>query len=169
MSEQAATEIIRDNKSNITLEISRPDGKQEYHIFIQAPKLAEIIAKMSPGNYALEEYTDIYKTILKPLEKEGKTVKDRVITYPAIARITKNFVAGTDFSWNEQPRSCLLYNPEKLREGFTLVYKITEPVLPDNLRKWGDMFVKGCKDIISNARPFKMSWILSGTEAKPEK
>jgi hypothetical protein len=164
MSEPApiTPEVIKekvDLKNDVRLEISGPGDGQTLHLFIKAPILAEVIRKMATGNYPLQHYADVYKPIL--LLRED--AKDRVVTRPAIARATKNFVGGTDFDWNEAPRTPLLANPDMLAEGFTLIVKQDKPVPPDILRRWGKQFMDGCADIIQNARAFKMSWVMQET------
>lgn len=158
----AEIELMKTNaKNQIIMEISRPDDGQSVAIFIKAPLLAEIVRKMANGNYPKADYSPIYKDLLVPLEAN----KERIITKPAVAKITKNFVGGTDFDW-AAPRACLLYNADKLAEGFTLTYKVDQPVPPDVMRKWGKMLMDGCNDIIANARPFKMTWIMSETDGE---
>jgi hypothetical protein len=146
---------VEDKPNQVTLRISRGKSGQSLDIFIKAPVLAEVVRAMASGNYGKADYAEIYKSILVDLPEN----KARVITKPGIAKITKNFISGADFAW-DAPRAILIANPEKLAEGFTLTYKMDQPVAPDQLRKWGKMFNDGCKDIISNARPFTMSWVL---------
>jgi|SRR6266436_2949910 len=145
---------VQDVVNRVTLEITKGDG-QSLNIYIKAPVLAEVIRKMAPGNYVLAEYAEPFKPILMPLD--GK--KDRVVTRPAVTTITKLFSRGSDWSW-ETPRAALVYNPDKLVEGFTINVKLDAPVAHDTLRKWGKMFNDGCKDIIASAKPFKMAWVL---------
>ena len=156
-----------DVPNSVTLSITRPADGQSLEIYIKAPVLAEIIAKMDTGNYPFDSFSEIYHTVLV----KHPQAKGRILSRPAISRITKNFAGGTDFSFAEPPRACLLHNPELLRAGYKLVYKVDQPVPPDQLRKWGKQFMEGCNDIISNARPFKMSWVMNPvdnveTEAK---
>jgi hypothetical protein len=149
-----------DLKNQVQLSITRPGDGQSLSIFIKAPVLAEIIRKMDAGNYPFESFQEIYHPVLVRHPK----AKDRIISRPAITRITKNFASGTDFSFSEPPRACLLHNPDLLAEGYTLTYKVSEPIPPDLLRKWGKQFMEGCQDIISNARPFKMNWVMNQVE-----
>jgi hypothetical protein len=153
--EVAKERVIDDTQ--LKLEISRGADAQSLSIFVQAPLLASVIRNMTPSNYAKDEYDKIYAPILKELAAN----KTRVITRAAIAKATRNFVAGTDFSWTEPPRAILLANPDALEEGYTLQYKVDTPVAQDQLRKWAKQFMDGCMDIISNARPFKMSWVMN--------
>lgn len=135
--------------------VERADDGQSVSIYIKAPKLAEVVRKMAPGNYALKEYAEPYRPILVPLEAD----KTRAITRPAITTITKNLVRGADWSW-DAPRACLLYNPDALEAGFTVKVKLDQPITEDITRNWAMMLVNGCKDIMKNAKPFRMSWIL---------
>lgn len=146
-----------DVKNRVQLEITRPGDGQTLSIFIKAPVLAEIIRKMDPGNYVLAQFAEIYHPILV----KHPEAKGRIVSRPAITRISKNFAAATDFSFAEPPRACLLHNPDLLATGYTLTYKVDAPVPPDTLRRWGKQFMEGCNDIISNARPFKMSWVMN--------
>ncbi len=151
---------MRDGVNQITLDISRGADSQSLDIYIRAPILAEIVRKMAPGNFAIAEYAEPYKAILMPLE--GK--KDRCVTRPAVTKITNNFAKGADWSW-EAPRAVLIYNPDKLAAGYTINIKLDAPITHSDLKKWGDKFRDGCKDIIANARPFKMSWWMDEQKA----
>lgn len=156
----ATPEVIKekvDLKNDVRLEISGAGDGQTLNIFIKAPILAGIIRKMSVGNYPAESYAEVYKPLLVPLEQD----KRRVVTRPAICKATKNFSPQTDFTWEDLPRPALLMNPDKLEEGYTLAVKVDKPVPPDVIRKWGKAFMDGCADIIQNARPFKMAWVMS--------
>ena len=147
-----------DLKNEITFQITRPIDSQELHIYVKAPVLAEIVRKMDNGNYPSADYAPIYKGILNNIPD---ATPGRVFTKPAIGKITRNFVSGTDFSFTEPPRSILLANPDKLAEGFTLVYKMDQgPIPPEMLRKWGKQFCEGCTDIVANARAFRMTWVM---------
>lgn len=160
----AGPEVVKekvDLKNDLRLEIMRAEDGNTLSIYIRAPVLADIIRKMAPGNYRTDEYAAIYKPVLATLvdPATGKEVSGRCITRPAITKATKLFVSGTDFLWEEPPRAILVANPDKLAEGFTLTYKMEKPVSPDVMRRWGKNFIDGCADIISNSRPFKMSWV----------
>lgn len=146
-----------DIENQVTLEIARPPDGQSLSIFIKAPLVAEVIKSMTPSNYELAKYQPIYRPILKEVEGNPKLA----ITRAAIARATRNFVGGVDFSFSEPPRSILLANPEALIAGFTLVYKVESPVPYDLLKKWGKQFMLGCDEIITNAKPFRMSWVMN--------
>lgn len=173
MAQIAEAEVIKareDRRNQVTMTITRPGDAQSLEIYIKAPVLAEIIRKMSPGSYTAADYDKVYKPILLPYPwKEmgkPKPASDIVITRPAVQKITPNFKGGTDFEW-DYPRACLLYNPDALTEGFKLTYKVDKPIAPDTLRKWGKMFMDGCNDIIANARPFKMSWVMDEQPQPP--
>lgn len=145
-----------DLKNDVRLEISSPGDAQTLIITIRAPILAEVIRKMAPGNYLKENYAEVYKPILVPLEADPK----RVVTRPAICKATKNFEPATDFQWEALPRPVLLCNPDMLAAGFSITTKVDKPVPPDVIRKWGKAFMDGCGDIIQNARPFRMAWVM---------
>ena len=149
-----------DNLHQVKLEISRPPEGSVLHIYIKAPLVAAVIRGMATGNYAKGEYADIYKPVLKEIPDK----KDRVFTRPAITRATNKIVGGTDFSFAEPPRGILLANPDALEEGFTLVYKVDAPVPYDQLKKWGKQLMDGCQEIITNAKPFRMSWVMNKTD-----
>lgn len=154
--------------NQVAFEVSRPDNDASVlHIFLRAPVLAEVIRKFETGNHNKEDLAPIYAPVLLPLATlypEGKNGKmappNLIVTRPGIARVTSNFRAAADFSWTEKPCSILLANPDKLAEGFTLIYKVDAPVPLETIRKWGKWFMDGCKDILANARPFKMSWVM---------
>lgn len=149
-----------DLKTQVTLEISRPPEGQSLRIYIKAPLVASVVRNMTPGNYQKESYAAIYKPILKELAANPKMV----ITRPAIAKATRNFVGDVSFDFATQPRAILLCNPEALEEGYTLDFKVETPVAQDQLRKWGKMFMEGCADIITNTRPFRMAWVMNKVE-----
>lgn len=155
------TETLKDriDKTNdIQLRIERSEDGQNLTIFIQAPALAAVVSKMTPGYYRREAYSPIYADILGVVaDSDGKSV----VTRPAVSKITRLFVTGTDFQWSESPRAILLANPEKLAAGFTLSYKLEAPVPPDLVKRWGKSFMDGCREIMVNAKPFRMSWVMS--------
>ena len=146
-----------DETNDITLNITRPPDGAVLNLYIRAPMVARIIRGMADSNYEKAKYAPIYKEVLK----EHPEAKDRVITKKAITQATKNFVGGTDFSFSEPPRAILLANAEALEMGYTLTYKVEAPVPMDMLKKWGKQFMDGCKEIIANAKPFKMSWVMN--------
>ena len=148
-----------DIKNDVQLEVTSNGDGQNLKIFIRAPLLAAVIRKMAPSNYLRAEYSPIYKPILVALAD----TKDRVVTRAAIAKATKSFVGGTDFLWEENPRAILLANPDKLEEGYELVFKVDTPIPPATIKKWGRTFIEGCGDILSAARPFKLSWVMQET------
>lgn len=139
---------------------SADDNVGKLEVYIRHPMLAEVIRKMTPGNYVRTEYDKVYQSILLA-HPESKT---HVVTRPAIYVATKNFGKGVDFSWDQPPRGILLCNPDKLAEGYCLAVDIKTPVPPETLRRWGKQFVEGCNDIIAASRPFKMTWVM--TEVK---
>lgn len=158
-----------DAANDVRMEVTRPDGDASVlHLYIRAPVLAEVLRKFEPGNHPREDLALIYQPILLPLRTylaannpaAKMPPENRIVTYPSIGRITKNFVPAVDFIWSEAPRSILLSNPDKLADGFTLVYKVDAPVPMDSIRRWGKMFMDGCNDILANARPFKMAWLM---------
>lgn len=156
-------EVVKDRvdvKNDIQMQIARTEDGQSLSVFIRAPVLADVIRKMTTGNYRKDAYATVYTPILQDIvESEGKNV----ITRPAITKITRLFVSGTDFLWEEAPRAILLANPDKLAEGYTITYKVDKPVPPDVVKKWGKQFMDGCHEILANARPFKMNWVMSET------
>lgn len=137
--------------------INRSLDGQTITIYLQHPVLADIIDKMTDGNAPADSYDPIFKPILRYWADQPAHAQ-RVISKPAVSKITKNFVADPKWGW-DAPRGVLLYNAQALREGFTLTYKVDAPFAPDTARKWGKMFLDGCQDIISNARPFEMTWV----------
>lgn len=167
----AVTEVAKggeDSKYRIHLLIERDEDTSRLKIFIKAPLVADIVRKMTPGNYSREGVSAIYKDILKTITKEDGTpdpkAADRFETRPAIGLATKKFVRSTEFNWAEGPSTLLISNPDKLTEGFTISVKVDEPVAHDTLKSWGKSFMDGCKEIITNARPFQMHWVMDKTE-----
>ena len=156
---QEAKEAVKvDYRNQIELRVTRPADGQTLHIFIRSPELADIVEKMTIGNAPKADFDKIYHPILLEHPNPEAKSKGRVVTRPAIARITKNFIGDPAFSW-DHPRAILISNPEKLREGFTLEFKVDQPIPPETIRKWGKMLHDGCGDILSNARPFEMEWV----------
>jgi hypothetical protein len=154
-------DIAKGNVENqVTLEISRPPDGQTLKIFIKAPLVAKVVRNMTAGNYEKAKYAPIYAPILKEIEGN----KAIVVTRPAIARTTTNIQGGTDFSFNEVPRSILLANPEALEAGYELIYKVDQPIAYDVLKRWGKQFMEGCNELIVNAKPFRMSWVMNKME-----
>ena len=146
-----------DEANDITLTITRPPDGQSLNVYIRAPMVARIVRGMADSNYEMAKYSPIYKDILQPHPQ----AKDRAVTKKAITLATKSFVGGTDFSFSESPRAILLANADALEAGYTLTYKVDAPVPMDMLKKWGNQFRDGCREIIANARPFKMTWVMS--------
>lgn len=154
----------REDKVNqVTMRIIRPAAGNTLQLFIKSPVLADVVEKMTPGNAPRGDYDPIYKALLLDHPDPGAREKGRVLTRPAIARITKNFIGDPSWGW-DHPRSVLISNPDKLREGFTLEFKVDQPIPQDQLRRWGKMFMDGCFDIISNAKPFQMHWLMDETK-----
>lgn len=168
---ESITEVAKggqDSKYRIHLLISRDEDTAKLKIFIKAPLVAEIIRKMTPGNYSKEGVSAVYKDLLMPILKPDGTpdpkAADNFVTRPAVKMATKKFVASSEFNWNEGPSTILLFNPDKLAEGYTITIKVDEPVAHDTLKTWGKNFMDGCKEIITNARPFQMHWVMDKTE-----
>jgi hypothetical protein len=151
----------KDKKNRVQLSIIRPPDGQVLEIHIRAPVVANIVRSMAESNYPAEKYDAIYKPIL--LTKPDPTWKGRVATRAAISRCTRNIEGGVDFSFESKPRSILLANPDMLEAGYILTYKVTTPVPPDQIRRWGKEFMDGCADIIANARAFRMNWVMDET------
>lgn len=148
-----------DPVSDVTLQITKPPEGQVLNIYIRAPQVAKVIRQMAKSNYPKEKFAPIYKDILMDLaEAVGKDVGKLAVTRKAITTATKCFVSAADFSFTEAPRAILLANPDALEAGYTLTYKFDQPVPMDQLKKWGKAFMDGCKELIANARPFRMSW-----------
>lgn len=147
----------------VTLRIKRPSDGQTLSVFIKSPELANIVEKMVIGHAPKDDFDRIYKHILMEHPNPEARNAGRVVTRPAISRITKNFIGDPGFAW-DHPRAILISNPEVLRSGFVLDFKVDQPVAPDSIRKWGKMFMDGCSDILANARPFVMNWVMEETE-----
>ncbi len=162
MSEIEMTPELLKKGNGGVFEVRAPQGQGggSLEIYIRHPVLAEIIKNMTPGNYKKDGYDKVYAPCFLTLP----AATDRCITRPAIYGSTKNFVKGTDWSW-DAPRAILISNPEKLIQGFSLTIELKAPVPQDQLRRFGKMFMDGCSDIISAARPFKMTWNMVETTA----
>jgi hypothetical protein len=159
-------DLVMKKKNSGILEIRAYDGTTgKLEIYFRHPLLAEVISKMTLGNYPIDQFDPVYKPIL--MEHPNPAAKGRAATRPAIYTTTKNFEAQPDFSFNSPPRGVLISNPHALREGFSLIVELKTPVPNDTLRKWGKQLMDGCTDIISASRPFKMSWVM--TESTPGK
>lgn len=157
----------RDLKNQGVVEIRGEQGSTgKLEIFIRQPLLADVIDKISMGNYPAGDFDKVYKPCL--MEHPDPKAKGRAVSRPAIYAATKNFEAAADWSW-ETPRGVLVANPEALRNGFSLIIELTTPVPHDTLRKWGKKFDDGCKDIVAASRPFKMAWVTSASESTPGK
>lgn len=145
------------------IEITRgDDGK--LHIFLKNPLVAAIIRKMVPGNYTRANVDKIYHAILSPVkDKDGKPdpkAAEMFETRPALAKVTNNFIGKADFSFTDKPSTILNANPDALEAGYTLFYTIDAPVPMDVLKRWGKHVMDGWNDIITNAKPFKMAWVM---------
>lgn len=145
-----------DIKNDLTFEVESAGDGASLTIYVRAPLLADVIEKMAQSNYDKAAYADC----LKPVLMEHPERKDRVITRAAICKATKNFRAAADFDWNQLPPAIMLANPKALREGYRLTVKIEQPVPPETIKKFGKAFMEGCGDILTNARPFKMQWVM---------
>jgi hypothetical protein len=164
----------QDKKNEIILEITREVDASKLMIYIKAPILANVLRKFTPGNALEGDISPIYREILQPIYKDaligaasGRVTPHRFVTRPSIAKITKNFMPKPDFDWGDKPSTILLANPDALEAGFTLIYKVEDkPVPPEHIRQWGESFFRGCNDIIANARPFKMAWVMTEDTAK---
>lgn len=146
----------QDVKNDLTFDVESTGDGASLVISVRAPLLAEVIAKMAPSNYEKAAYADVFKPILAELPQNPA----RVVTRAAICKATKNFRAGTDFDWNQPPPAIMLANPDALRKGYKLTVKIEAPVPPDTIKRFGKLFMEGCGDILTNARPFKMQWVM---------
>lgn len=153
----------------VNLTISRGEDSS-LHIFIQSKLVADIVRKMAPGNYERENVAEIYHPILAPILKADNTpdtteaAKKRFRTRPAISKASTLFAQTTEFSFTDKPSTILLSNPDALEEGYTLIYKVEAPVPMDTLKRWGKNLMDGCTEIITNAKPFKMSWLMERVE-----
>lgn len=160
MSETEVSISKADMKNQGVLEIRGEQGSTgKLEIYFRHPVLAEVVAKMAIGNYPTSEFAPIYKPIL--LAHPDSRAKDRSVSRPAIYAASKNFEAAADFDFAKPPRGVLVANPDRLRDGFSLVVELKTPIAPDTLRKWGKQLMDGAADIIAASRPFKMSWVMS--------
>ena len=155
-------DLVKKNLKNSGILHIRGNGTPStLEVYIRQPVLADIIEKMTPGNYHYAQYDPIFHPILIRLPKK----EELVVTRPAIYIATTNFAKATVLDFSTLPPGILLCNHEKLREGFVLSVNLKAPVPNDTLRKWGKHFNDGVNDIISASKPFKMEWILR--ESKP--
>lgn len=145
-----------DIKNDLQFEVESAGDGSSLTISVKAPLLADVIQKMAPSNYDKAAYAEVFKPILKELPQNAA----RVMTRAAICKATKNFRAGTDFDWEQAPPAIMLANPDALRDGYKLTVKIDKPVPPETIKKFGKQFMEGCGDILTNARPFKMQWVM---------
>jgi hypothetical protein len=153
----------RDLKNAGVLEIRGEQGSTgKLEIFFRHPVLAEVISKMSMGNYPMADFDKVYAPCL--LEYPDPRAKGRAVSRPAIYAATKNIEGATDFDFTKPPRGVLVSNPEALRQGFSLIINIKQPVPNDTLRKWGKQLMDGCADIIAASKPFRMQWVMTETE-----
>lgn len=158
-----------DIKNDVYLNIE-PEG-DDIVITLRAPKVAEIIQKMTAGNYQRAEMDKslapclmdpiIPETIAK--DKAAELVKSHFATRPAIAKITKNFAGLTAIDFASTPPAALLYNWRALMStpGLVIRLRMEKPPAPELLRKWGKQVIDGIADIVSNARPFRMTWTMT--------
>lgn len=158
----------KDLKNQGVLEIRGEQGSTgKLEIYFRHPVLAEIIEKMSVGNYPRESFSSVYKPILMDHPDKKAAGQGKAATRPAVYTASKNFEAADDFSFSSPPRGVLVSNPQALRDGFSLLVELKAPVPHDTLRKWGKQLMEGCNDIIAASRPFRMSWTM--TESTPGK
>lgn len=158
-----------DLKNDVYLNIE-PEN-DELVITLRAPKVAEIVAKMAPGNYRREEMDkSLVPCMLAPTPPENvsaarakELVETYFVTRPAISKITKNFAALTSVDFGNTPPAALMYNHEALAKGLVIKIKMDKPPAPELLRKWGKQVIDGIADIVANARPFKMTWTMTET------
>jgi alkylhydroperoxidase/carboxymuconolactone decarboxylase family protein YurZ len=147
-----------DANGRITLRIKRsPDGTKLL-LYFKAPVLADIVEKMATG-YTNESNLD--KTLKGHLEefkvkdKEGRFYKTR----PALKAVTKHLAAIGNFSWDADPPTALLANPDKLRTGFEISHTPDKPVPPETVAAFGKKLFAAAREIITNAKPFTMTWV----------
>lgn len=160
-----------DIKNDVYLNIE-PEG-EDIIITLRAPKVAEIIQKMTAGNYQRSEMDkSLAPCMMDPVipdniskEKGAELVKTHFVTRPAISRITKNFAGATSIDFASTPPAALLYNWRALQStpGLVIRLKMEKPPAPELLRKWGKQVIDGIADIVSNARPFRMTWTMTET------
>lgn len=134
-------------------------GKLE--IYFRHPVLADIVEKMSVGNYPKADFDKLYQSILMDHPDPKARAAGRVATRPAIYAATKNFEGAVDFDFTKTPRGVLISNPESLRKGYSLMVELKAPVPYDTLRKWSKQLIDGCTDIITASRPFRIKWEMS--------
>lgn len=149
----------KDIKNNGVLEIRGEQGSTgKLEVYFRHPVLADIVEKMAMGNYPTANFAPVYKPVL--MDHPDPKAKGRSVSRPAIYAATKNFEAAEDFAFTSPPRGVLIANPTALREGYSLVIELKQPVPHDTLRKWGKQLMDGCADIIAASRPFKMAWTM---------
>jgi hypothetical protein len=149
------TAIITEKKTQVELSIDRVEGETALDIKIRAPSLAPIIEKITPSYYTKSAYAEIYQPILVPWADDTT----RVITRSKLSSITSKLVQTTQFDL-DKPAAVLLYNPKALRDGFKLTYRFTAPIALESIQKWGDQFMAACREIQTNAKPFRMRWVM---------
>lgn len=152
-------EILKSKNSGV-LDIRGEQGSTgKLEVYFRHPILADIVEKMAMGNYPASEFDKVYAPVLLPYP--DPKAKDRVVSRPAIYAATKNIEGATDFDFTKPPRGVLVSNPETLRNGFSLIITLKQPIPNDTLRKWGKMLMDGCADIIAASKAFRMSWVMA--------
>lgn len=149
-----------------TLDIRGQQGSTgKLEIYFRHPVLADIVEKMSLGNFNGEQFAKEYKPCLMPHPDPKAAKQGLVATRPAVYVASKNFESATDLDFTKPPRGILVSNPQALRDGFSLIVELKTPVPVDTLRKWGQQLIRGCDDILIASRPFKIAWNM--TESVP--
>jgi hypothetical protein len=157
---------IEKGKGSGTLEIRGEQGSTgKLEIYFRHPVLADIVEKMSLGNFQGDQFAKEYKPCLMPHPDPKAAKIGLVATRPAVYVASKNFESGVDLDFAKPPRGILICNPTALRAGFSLVVELKTPVPVDTLRKWGQQLIRGCDDILAASRPFKIAWNM--TESVP--
>ncbi len=196
MAEEASVEVIKDRqdiKNDVYLTIEGTGDGQSLIISLRAPRVADIIRKMTPANYPRADIDKalapcmmeppLPEELQKPYEGETETAEGKAaakahgervarakalqkanfLTRPAISKITKNIAPSATVDFAQTPPSILLCNPDALEAGFSITMKQEKPPAPELLRKWGKQLTDGIVDIVANSRPFRMTWTLTET------
>lgn len=167
----------KDKNTNTYFAIEGQGDGTTVHITLKAPKVAAVVRKMVVGNYLKSDIDKVFHPILQlPIyhgrekqpglseeehkKKEAEYHKTHCRTVPGISKATKCFdaQAAGQFSFDNLPPAVLLYNPDMLEAGYTLVVKLDKPTTDAALKKWGKSVIDGISEIIKAAKPFKMTW-----------
>lgn len=163
---EAGEKLLGKKENQGILEIRGDQGSTgKLEIYFRHPVLADIVEKMSVGNYPKDDFDKVYRPILMDHPDPKAKAAGRVATRPAVYAATKNFEGAADFAFTNIPRGVLISNPEALRRGYSLMIELKAPVPYDTLRRWGKQLMDGCSDIITASRPFRITW--SMTESTP--